>query len=312
MKKLVLPFLIVLSLLVSACGNGANNTTNNDSNAQNNTQNETSGTVTYESENGPIEVPANPQRIVVLNFSYTGNVLALGAPVVGVESWSAGNANYADYLKDVAVVSEEDVESVLNLDPDLIIAASTTQNLDKFAEIAPTVTYTYGKLDYLAQHVEISKLLGKEAEAQNWVDDFKARAQAAGADIKAKYGDDITVTVFENQAKQLYVFGKNFARGTEILYNEMQLGMTDKVKEVTEANGYFALSTEVLPEYAGDFIVLSNDGSDNSFKETDTYKNIPAVKNRHVIEANATEFYFSDPITLEYQLQLFIDSFLGE
>lgn len=46
--------------------------------------------------------------------------------------------------------------------------------------------------------------------------------------------------------------------------------------------------------------------------KTDTYKNIPAVKNNHVFEANAKEFYFNDPITLDYQLDFFTQKFLGK
>lgn len=322
-----MPLFIVFMLIIAACGNNttnnANNNTTNTSNsiasnaAVNNSQQEQPTTtepqlVTYQSENGPIQVPANPQRVVVLASFNAGSLLALEVPVVGVDEWAAGNSNYADKLKDVAIISEDDIEGVLNLEPDLIIAAPTTANLDKFKEIAPTITYTYGALDYLSQHIEIGKLVGKEIEAQAWVDDFKARAKQVGDDIKAKHGDSVTVTVIENFAKQMYVFGNNWGRGTEILYQEMGLGMTQKVADMALADGYYALSVEVLPQYAGDFIVLSNDGADNSFKDTDTYKNIPAVSNGHVIEANAADFFFNDPITLEFQLQLFVDGFLGE
>jgi len=308
-----MPLLIVFMLIMAACGSNNNSNTN----ANNTTQQEVSTTsepefVTYESENGPIKVPANPQRVVMLSSGYVGNVLALGIPVVGVDNWAIGSSLFADKLKDVAIISEDDVEGVLNLEPDLIIASSTTANLEKFKEIAPTITYTYNALDYLSQHVEIGKLVGKEAEASAWVDDFKARAKQAGQDVKAKHGDDVTVTVIEHYAKQMAVFGNNWGRGTEVIYQEMGLGMTDKVAEMALADGYYTLSVEVLPEYAGDFIVLSDDGSDNSFKETDTYKNIPAVSNGHVIEANAADFFFNDPITLEFQLQLFIDGILGK
>ena len=42
---------------------------------------------------------------------------------------------------------------------------------------------------------------------------------------------------------------------------------------------------EVLPEFAGDYVIFSKDSdTDNSFQETDTYKNIPAVKNNQVFE----------------------------
>jgi len=185
--------------------------------------------------------------------------------------------------------------------------------LDKLKEIAPTVTYTYGKLDYLTQILEIGKLLNKEKEAEAWVNDFKQRAEKTGDEIRAKIGENATVSVFENFDKQIYVFGDNWARGTEILYQAMKLKMPEKVKETALKDGYYALSLEVLPEYAGDYIILSkNSETDNSFLDTDTYKNIPAVKNDHVFVADAQNFYFNDALTLDYQLDFFIKHFLGK
>lgn len=216
-------------------------------------------------------------------------------------------------LKDVEEVTDENLEKIIELNPDLIIGLSTIKNVDKLKEIAPTVTYTYGKVDYLTQHVEIGKLLNKEKEAQAWVDDFKKRAKTTGDEIKAKIGEDATVSVFEKFDKQFYVYGDNWGRGTEILYQEMKLGMPEKVKEVALKDGYFALSLEVLKDYAGDYVILSNNkDQDNSFQQTDTFKNIPAVKNNQLFEADAKKFYFNDPITLDYQLDFFSKSFLGK
>lgn len=77
-------------------------------------------------------------------------------------------------------------------------------------------------------------------------------------------------------------------------------------------DGYYAISAEVFPEFAGDYVIFSKDpDADNSFQETATYKNIPAVKDNHVFEVNAKEFYFNDPITLDYQLEFFKESLLG-
>ena len=66
-----------------------------------------------------------------------------------------------------------------------------------------------------------------------------------------------------------------------------------------------------LPEFAGDYLIFSkNKDTDNSFEETETYKNIPAVKNNQVFEVNTIEFYFNDPITLDFQLDFFKKIFL--
>ncbi|MFS0575750.1 iron-hydroxamate ABC transporter substrate-binding protein [Sporosarcina sp. 179-K 3D1 HS] len=307
MKKLLfIPFVLLFALVSSACSNGSTEKQDNATPDE-----KKADTVIYESENGPIEVPADPQRVILLS-GFTGNVIDLGVNVVGVDVWSKMNPTFEEELQDVEEVSDENLEKIIELDPDLIIGLSTTKNIDKLSEIAPTVTYTWGKVDYLTQHVEIGKLLNKEKEAQAWVDDFTSRAEAAGEEIRAKIGEDATVSVIEVFDKQLYVFGDNFARGTEILYQAMKLKMPEKVKEMALKDGYYAISTEVLPEYMGDYVIMSKYAdADYSFQETDTYKNIPAVQHNRVFEMTGNGASFSDPITLERHLEFFKDSFLN-
>lgn len=306
MKKLLMPFLLMLVLVISACGAEEKKESSSGKKAEDKPQ-----TITYDSENGPVEVPANPERVIVLS-SFAGNVMALDVPIVGVDSWSKMNPRF-EKLQGVEEVTDENLEKIIELNPDLIIGLSNIKNVDKLKEIAPTVTFTYGKLGYLEQHLEIGKVLNKEKEAQEWIDNFKAESKAAGEEIKAKIGADATVSVIENFDKELYVFGDNWARGTEILYQEMGLNMPEKVKEAALEPGYYAISPEVLSEYAGDYVVFSkNAEGDTSFQQTETYKNIPAVKNNRVFEVNAKEFYFNDPLTLEYQLEFFKKSFLEQ
>jgi iron complex transport system substrate-binding protein len=306
MKKILVPFMLLFVLIMSACS--GESTKKEDTSKK---EEKKPTTITYQSENGPVEVPAEPKRVVLLS-GFTGNVVALDVNIVGIDKWSKMNPTFKEELKDVAEVSDENLEQIIELNPDLIIGLSNIKNVDKLKEIAPTVTYTWGKVDYLTQHIEIGKLLNKEKEAQAWVDDYKERAQTLGKDIKAKIGENATVSVVESFEKQLYVFGDNWARGTEILYQEMKLNMPAKVKETALKPGYYAISAEVLPEFAGDYIVFSKRGSaDNSFENTQTYKNIPAVKNNNVIVLDAEAASFSDPITLDMLLESFEKGFLG-
>jgi len=63
MKKLsLLPFILLMVLVVSACNN-TNTKVNSEPAKQEDTSatpEKKSGTITYQSENGPIEVPADP------------------------------------------------------------------------------------------------------------------------------------------------------------------------------------------------------------------------------------------------------------
>ncbi|GGD11901.1 iron-hydroxamate ABC transporter substrate-binding protein [Pontibacillus salipaludis] len=309
MKKIQITLLLMLALVLSACSNSAGGNTEEDTTKK---EEASSETFTYESENGPVEVPKDPERVVVLS-SFAGNLMNLDVNMVGVDSWSKNNPRFQDELEGVEAVTADNLEKIIEMDPDLIIGLSTTKNIDKLKEIAPTVTYTYGKADYLEQHIEIGKLVNKEEQAREWVEDFEKRAQEAGEKIKDKIGEDTTVSVIEKFDKQIYVFGDNWGRGTEILYQAMDLKMPEKVKEMALEPGYYAISPEVLPEYAGDYVIFSkNSDQDNSFQETKTYQNIPAVKNDQVFEVDAKEFYFNDPNTLDYQLDYFKEAFLGE
>jgi iron complex transport system substrate-binding protein len=266
----------------------------------------------YKSEIGDITVPSNPQRIVVLNSSLSGHLLALNAPIIGIDKWSKDNPTFSSMVKDIPVVSDENLEQIIELNPDLIITASTDKNLEKLKTIAPTVTYTYNKVDYLTQFIEIGKLINKEEEAANWVNDFKAEAKKLGEEVKSKIGQNTTVTVIESYEKQLYLFGNNFARGTEILYNEMGLKMPESVNKVAGKTGFYAISPEVLKDFSGDYIIFSkNQNADNSFEETKVFKNIDAVKNNKIFILDAKTAFFNDPITLKGQLDFFRKSFLG-
>lgn len=313
MKKVFGVLLVLFLFLLGACGNNESTRQLDQSGKKLSTASEKGAeakTVTYQSEIGPVEVPANPQRIVTL--AYGENVIALGGKVVGIDEWTSTNPLFQEKLKGVEVVSEDNLEKIVELNPDLIIGSPTMKNLDKLKEIAPTVVYTWGKLDYLTQQIEIGKLINKEQEARKWVEDFKKRAEATGKAIKEKIGENATVSVIENDEKQLYVFGNNWARGTELLYQTMGLNMPEKVKEKALGPGYYPLSVEVLPQFAGDYMILSKyQEGDTSFMKTDTWKNIPAVKNNRVLELNTLAITYSDPITMEYLLDKFEKFFLG-
>ena len=155
----------------------------------------------------------------------------------------------------------------------------------------------WGALNIFDMHIEVGKAVNKEQEAREWVEGFRKRLEEAGAKIREKIGEDATVTVIEAYDKAIYVFGDNWARGTEILYQEMKLGMPEKVKENALASGYYALSPEVLPEFVGDYLIISKySNADLSFQDTETYKNIPAVKNGRVLEMTGEGASFSDPL----------------
>lgn len=303
-KHLFLSIIAVfLICLLAACGNETNKTTNASGNSE-----ESMKTRIYNGENGEVKVPDQPKRIAVLAHIYVGNVLKLGIKPIAVNEWVKGNKFFGDKLEGVEVVSDGEIEKLVELEPDLIITLSSDKNIKKYSEIAPTIALTNTKYSYLEQHIEIGKIVGKEKEAKAWVDEWNKKAQVESKKIKQAIGENVTVTVLETMDKETYVYGQNWGRGTEIIYQALGLKAPEKVISDAFGPGYKAISTEVIPEYAGDYIFLGlGAGSKkSSFMDTNVWKDIPAVQKNNVIEFESESFWFNDAISLEKQMEFIV------
>jgi len=305
MKKLLSVLIVlILTAALAACGKSDNHKESaGDKTPENNE------TRIYHSETGDVKVPANPKRVVVLASSYTGHFLKLGIKPVGITQWETQNKFFEGKLDGAEVVTSDSLDKILELKPDLIVAFSHEKNIDKLSKIAPTVVYTYDKYGYLDIFREIGKLVGKEKEAEKWIDEWNKKTKEAAEKVKEAIGEDATVTVLEPYGKDLYIYGNNWGRGTEILYQALGLKAPEKVEKDAFGTGYKAISAEVIPEYAGDFIFLGDGGNnpDTSFMESDVWKNIPAVKENRVISFDSKSFYFNDPISLEKELDYIVE-----
>lgn len=127
MKKLF-PFLLILLFVLAACGSD-DDSTGSEEKRSSGSENET---ITYESEEGPVEVPADLHRVVVFS-SYTGDLIDLDIPIVGADAWSMQNLRFEDASKDAEEVTKDDWEKNIELRPNLIIRLSGLKNLDKTA-----------------------------------------------------------------------------------------------------------------------------------------------------------------------------------
>lgn len=76
---------------------------------------------------------------------------------------------------------------------------------------------------------------------------------------------------------------------------------------------YEVVSLEALPEYAGDFIlygILAD--TDSAFVEdSQIWNNLEAVKEGRVLPYEQVAFMHRDPITLNAQLDIFLEFFRG-
>ncbi|MGW0041231.1 ABC transporter substrate-binding protein [Rhodococcus sp. NPDC003348] len=134
---------------------------------------------------GSTEVPADPQRVVVLEPVHLDTSIALGVIPVGaaVLSEATGVPAYlGDKASSVALtgtVAAPNVEKIAALKPDLILGTETRHAdlYDQLAAIAPTV-YMASQADPWQDNVRfVADALGKGSEAQTLLDGYTARCE---------------------------------------------------------------------------------------------------------------------------------------
>ena len=288
MKKFI-AFIILVTLLLASCSHQSEEEKSED-------------TRSYELDSGKkIDIPKKPKRIAVIANTYAGGLKYLGGNIVGVTKDIDKSKVLKDKFKNTEKFSENDVEKVAKLKPDLIIVDTTDKNIKKYQKIASTIPIEYGKKDYLDTQIELGKMIGKEEKSRQWVKEWKDQTSKDSKEIKQQIGENATISIFDDFSKTIYAFGKSWGRGGEVVYQAFNLKMPNALEKVVKKDGWKELSQEKLPQYSGDYIItMCERKSKPEFEKNNIWKNIPAVKNNHVINVKAETYWFNDPYSLDY------------
>ena len=267
--------------------------------------------VDYKAKNGTISIPKNPKRVVITADSFPGYALQLGIKPVGLSTFALSNKYFGDRIDGIADIGgEESPEKIMSLKPDLIITFAQSENIEKLEKIAPTIAILPKEMTFKEEMKEFGKIFNKEEEAAQWISEWDKKVAEYKPQVQKAVGDQ-TISILGVYGKDAYVYGDNFSRGGEIIYGEFDLAMPEIVKkETSKGKGYGSFSVEKLPDFAGDYIFAeSGDEKFSKTKETGLWKSLPAVKNNKVFEIDETDSYFSDPISLDQQLEEIVDLF---
>lgn len=151
-------------------------------------------TCTVETPKGSVSVPANPERIIVLNPQLAGSVYALGFEVMGVARTSRGatEEGFAAAWADIARQAGSEViewdfegfnfEMLLSYEPDLIIAGGAgrpgylaNDSYEMLSDIAPTLFVDTALPNWQAELDYLAETLDRKAEEQAALDAYAIR-----------------------------------------------------------------------------------------------------------------------------------------
>jgi len=308
-NMLICSLLLLVGIMLAACGSTNEETKKEETKKEETTTSESTTRVYKDYLGHEVEIPVNPERVVYHGEGY-GDLLALNIKTVGAGfSWITNYA-WEDRVKEVEDVGFPiNVEKTLSLKPDLIIiGTSDDKKYSQLSKIAPTIVFdTFAPLNQ--RLTELGDILNKKEEATQWMDAYTEKAdkmwESLVADDIIKPDETASVLTYY-PGDRLFVMAR--AGLSQVLYDSNVLKPGDKIQKILDdGTGFAEISTELLPEYAGDRIFILTPVDDEAkqstkeMMESPIWKNLPAVRNGHVYTIDI-EKSDSDASTREWLL----------
>ncbi|WOF22455.1 iron-siderophore ABC transporter substrate-binding protein [Microbacterium betulae] len=287
--------------------------------------------VTIEHALGEAVVTEKPERIVTLGQGSTETAIALGTVPVGMEeyAWGSDETGYMPWIHEAvtengdelpaqfAGSTELDIEAIVELEPDLILApwsGLTQEQFDVLTDIAPTVAYPElpWTITWQEQIEVIGEALGQEEDAAALVAEIdeqlseSARPEYEGITFSYIYNSGPgTLGVFfptEQRVAMVSALGLTVDPVVESL-REYEVEGTDSASIGLENADRLADSDLVFTFY-------SDEESRAEIEGQDLYQQIPAIARGTVVAPTDQPFVTGssiiNPLTVPWALERFI------
>jgi iron complex transport system substrate-binding protein len=250
------------------------------------------------------------KRIVSLAPSITEILFAIGAGdlVVGRTKYCTYPAQAAS-VKSVGTLYEPDLESVINLDPDVVIAA-THMNEDVMnaltkAKISTLTQESPAKIDQIYTLIEqLGRLTNKTYESRALVSSMKSKEDRINNIMKA---------IPASQRKEVYYVvgtGKSeYTAGKQTFIHEILVG-TGLINVGSDVDKW-SYSLEKLIAHNPEYLI----GADYSFttmKGSKNYSSLTALKTGKTIEVDTNVFSIPGPRIMDYSMKTLIEKLYPE
>lgn len=289
--------LLCITLLLGACAGGTTSSNNeatgqNQPVAESQSANSSETRVYKDSQGAEVEIPTNPERIVLQGNSI-GDLLALGIEPVGVDRRfiESGVLENNGKISSTDIGFPTNLEKVLTLKPDLIMLSYVMDNeVEEASKIAPTIVFD-GMQPLKDRFPVVADIVGKKEEGEQLLKKYNEDADAMWEQLRAegKVTEGETAVVLQFfWNKKMFVMKTGGVAG--LLYQAKGYSMDEKVQALQPNSGpYIEITKETLHEtLMGDqlFVLISADKEAQKafeeLKQEPLWNSLPAVKNNKV------------------------------
>jgi ABC-type Fe3+-hydroxamate transport system substrate-binding protein len=282
---------------------------------------------------GETEIAGIPKRIVVLEWVYAEDLLALGVQPVGVadiegmKQWvNLKGISLSPDVEDVGTRQEPNLEKISSLDPDLIIAPSfrIEQTYESLNDIAPTLAFNpypgeeegIGQLDEMEQtFMTIADLVGRHDKGAEVLEDLENYYTQAADKIRSAGATErefVMVQAFTTEdVPHLRIFTDN-SMAAQIMN---KLGLQNAWDVEYELYGFTETGIEPLAEVQNAnffYIVQDNDNPFANQWNTSVWHNLEFVKQERTYPLGGDTWLFGGPISAKVIVDKVVGTLAGE
>lgn len=291
----VLGILALGLLVLVGCGNSGNKKETTASSSQ------TAKVMTVKDSEGEVEVPVDPQKVVVFDMGSLDTINSLGKGDRVIATATENLPAYLDTFADVESaggIKEPDLEKINELQPDLIIISGRQSDFKKeLSAIAPTLYLAVDNTDTWAStktNIEtLATIFGEEKLAKEKIADLET--QIAATKEKAQASKLTTLVTLVNEG-QLSAYGEGSRFG--IIHDTFGFIPADTGIEAS-THGQSA-SFEYVLEKNPDVIfvidrtkAIGGDDENNDVSKNELVAQTNAGKNDKIISLEADVWYLS-------------------
>jgi iron complex transport system substrate-binding protein len=253
---------LAAALPLAACGGGTSDEPESSGGQGGQSSGEADFPRTVEHDQGSTEIPAQPERVVVLDTGELDSVLALGVTPVGAVTTDVATG-FLSYLQDAAAdveqvgtIGEPNLEAIAAAQPDLILSNSVRHAdlYDELSQIAPTVFAADLGDTWKENFLLDAEALGMEEEAEEVLNRYEADAAALGESLGEDAG---AVSPVRFVAGAIRVYSAQSFIGTVL--TDIGLPLVDVPEG--EVPTFAELSPEQVTQADADIVLYSSFGT---------------------------------------------------
>ncbi len=261
-----------------------------------------------------------PEKVALLFFRNFEHLFLLGeSPVAAtdlnvLDEWESLAPYQDNAIEDIGSINSPNIEKLLEIDPDLIIAVSNRYEeyngqLDK---IAPVITVDSNENNWQGALREYGKIFGKEQKAEEEIARIEALVTDSKEQLKAYSDKTFGVTMLGD--KQYWAFT------TQFVYNKDNgLGLNPPTPYVDMSSKGEVISMEGLTEMNPDYMFVADIGGSskklNSYLkdlESDSvWNSLQSVKNKHMYPLDSS-IAAGGPLAIELGVKTIVENVVAQ